>query len=1447
MVHSDRIKRFLKSINIENIEDFDLDFVSITKSKVDNNVFVYVFKKYSPWEARCLDEFLSGLNSITTYKADVSFIYDSDIKIEDVIEIVDSKYFNEFYSTFNIDYKVDGLKIFVNVSEEKVSFFENINSLLAYISYPYRFVINVIEEKQTEEIEEQKVEVIDKQYEENKELIENQLAKEIEDNYKQMIEERRRKDLYKKGDYQNFAIKDIDENSGAVDINGKVFEITTKISKKGFSINKILIADNDGAIYVNYIFKAGSPKEDVVKNISYGKNIRVVGKVDFDSFSKTVIIAAHNVFILPDDALRDDNALEKRVELHLHTNMSEMDGINEMKDYVNLAKHFGHKAIAVTDHGVVQSFPDAQYASKKTGIKILYGCELYVIEDKFKAVINPSDAIIEKTPIVIFDLESTGLNIRYDKITEIGAVKYINGMIVDRFDMLVNPLRHIPSLIQEKTNITDELVKNEPSIKDVLPAFLKFIDGCILVSHNIEFDYYLLNEEMVNFGFGKLTNSAIDTLQISRFINPENARHSLGALCRRYDVDYDEEHAHRADYDAQVLSNVFIVLKNKLNEIFHKEITLNDIKELPIPNEYLKHWARGGVHTTVLCKNKAGLKDLYKIVSYSHTEHMGSHPFCPRSLLNEHRSNLLVGSGCANGEVFYASLRRNEEAIKQAVDYYDFIEVQPLENLIYLVNSNEVNNIDMLKQIVMDYVNIARNKNKLICATGDVHYLNKEQKKYRDIYIESTGVGNTLHPLRHYNKDNPSLYYENPDQHFRTTEEMLDCFKWMGDEFAYEIVVTNTNKVADMCENFDPIPNKLFTPTIENCDNMLRDLCYSTAHELYGENLPELIATRLKKELDGIINSGYAVTYYIAYKLVKLTNDAGYFVGSRGSVGSSFAATMAKITEVNPLPPHYRCPKCKHVEFFNGNGKYKSGFDLPLKKCPVCGEIMVSDGQDIPFETFLGFHADKVPDIDLNFPRDFQSTAHLFTKDLLGADKVYRAGTISTVQFKTAFGYVKKYFELFNLHPSNAWVSALSYGCVGVKRTTGQHPGGIVVIPKDYDVYDFCPVQYPAGDDEATWQTTHFDFDKIHDLLLKLDMLGHVDPQAIRFLLKLTNVNLNDIPFNDPKVLSLFSTDKALNMQHKYMKEDNGAIGLPEFGTEITRQVLRETQPKSFNDLLIISGLTHGTNVYGNNQQNLINDGICTLQEVIGCRDDIMTYLISKGLPNLESFTIMELVRKKDKHLTPELIELMRQHDVPEYYIEACNKIEYLFPRGHACAYVMMALRVGYFKVYYPLEFYASYFSLRADDFDIVAMIGGIDAIHARLSELQHKKIANNVNDKFSKKDGDILNCLIVALEMAERGFIFENIDLEKSDSHDFIVDHKNNALIPPFRVVPGLGIAAGDSVLKARNEGGQFTSKDDLTKRTSLSQTNIKDLEKLGVLKNLKEDDEISLFDLDF
>lgn len=1451
-----KIVRFLKSINIENYNDFDMDFTSISKSKVDKNSYIYNIKKETPWKYNLLEEFLNGLNNITTYSYVFYFNYTDKPTSDDVIDLIKHKYFATHFHEYNqnINVKNNTLILEGKLSDGDItSFADDINSILSLIGYNFHVEDNrVKEEKEViqDKKDERKVfdEEINKDFLKDKEEAESRVVQDVIDNYNKMIADRKRKELYKKSDdYAVKTIKELDSNSGAIDINGKVFEIENKETKKGFIISTILIADEEDAIYAKFIVRPGTTKEAVLNSVSVGKNIRILGKIDVDKYKgNDIYIVIHNLYLLPDDPLREDNAEVKRVELHLHTNMSDMDGLTKIGKYCELAKYFGHKAIAVTDHGVVQAFPEAQDASFKYGIKIIYGSELYMIDDYFKGSVKPRDIDLKKVPIVCFDLESTGLNIRYDHITEIGAVKFVNGMITERYDQLVNPGIDINDFIAMKTKISNDTVKDCPKIKEVLPSFLKFIEGCVIISHNIEFDYNMLSKEMEESGFGSLNSSAIDTLQISRFLNPENVKHSLGAFCKRFDVVYDEESAHRADYDAQVLGDVWLACQPALIKKLGKEnYDLYDLEKLPIEQVFLKHWNRGGTHVTVLAKNKVGLKNLYKIISFSHIEHMGVKPFTPKSLLEKYKEGLLIGSACANGEIFYCAFRRSNKSLYDALDFYDYIELQPLENYSYLVNNGTVNSLEDLKKNILDIIKACESKNKIICATGDCHYLNPSDKKYRDIYIESSGVGGTFHPLSHFKKENINDYYPNPDQHFRTTQEMLDCFEWLGKDKAYEYVVTNTNKINDLIETFNAVPTQLATPTIDNCDVNLRNLCYNTAHELYGDPLPELIEKRLKRELDGIIDHGYAVTYYIAYELVKRTNEAGYIVGSRGSVGSSFAATMAKITEVNPLPPHYRCPKCKHVEFIEDRGKYKSGFDLPDKKCPNCGEDMIGDGQDIPFETFLGFNADKVPDIDLNFPTDFQATAHGFTKDLLGEDKVYRAGTIGAVQFKTAYGYVKNYFESFEMHPRTAWIAALAYGCTEVKRTTGQHPGGIVVIPRANEVYDFCPIQYPAGDTTAAWKTTHFDFGSIHDTILKLDMLGHVDPQALKMLTTLTHIDTKDIPLRDPKVLSLFTSDEALNMQHKYMKPDNGAIGLPEFGTENTRQVLRETMPRTFNDLLIISGLTHGTDVYGNNQQDLIKQGLVTLQDVIGCRDDIMTYLIRMGVPNLDAFKIMELVRKKDKHLTPEYIELMRSKGVPEFYIQACEKIQYLFPRGHACAYVIMALRVGYFKVYHPLEFYASFFTLRADDYDIVAMVKGIDAIHARIVELQEKKNARDSNNAFSKKDGDILECLKVALEMAERGYKFLNIDLYKSDSKEFLVDHERNALIPPFKVLAGFGEAASQSIIEARKV--PFTSKKDLEKRGGINSTNLKDLEKIGVLDNLKDDDSITLFDFSF
>ncbi len=1471
----ERTIRFLHSIGIENIDDYDLDFEAITKSKYYPNHFVFSVKKKTPWEYKKLDRFLNGLRNITSYNYEFNFVYDVKPDANSIFSLIKEWYFNhEYKELLPEDFSkasLDGNEITLYANNDhndlSLKLISDIESFLSFISYPNKIKIEMnkeVEDKMpweddASENKEEKVvytkELVEAENNQINQDAEEETAKIIAKNYQDMLYERSQKDMFKRGGYVFVPIDQIDSNSEAVDFNGYVFEKKDpRVSKKGNTILSIGVADknsSNGAIYVTLISNPRSMPVESFSSIKVGMNIRIKGKVGLDRFGKNLYVLAHYFYPLPDDPLRDDNAVEKRVELHLHSKMSDMDGVTSISDYCKLAKHMGHKAIALTDHGVVQAYPEAQKAAKDFGIKMLYGCELYLIDDYFKGAINSGNINLNDATYVCFDLESTGLSIKYDKITEFGAVKIKNGLVVDRLDILINPEMDIPEEIQKLTNITNDMVKDKKTIKEVLPEILEFFGDSVIIAHNFEFDYNMIKEAMKVNGFGEFKQPAIDTLALSRFVYPDKQAHRLGALAKRLEVDYDSESAHRADYDAEVLANCWLALRNILAKDFNK-VMLKDLEQLPIPQITLKHY-RGGYHATVLVKNRDGLKDLYKIVSFAHTEHMGAHPFVPRSLLEKYRKNLLVGSACFNGEVFYKAAYRNEEQLNEAVKFYDYIELQPLENYSFLINTHQIKNEEVLKTYIKDIIKASEENQKMIVATGDVHYLNPDDKIVRDVYIQNEAVGGIQHPLmtrERLDDQKHGIFFENPDQHYRSTEEMLDCFKWLGESKAYEYVIVNTNKIADFCEVIEPIPDKLFTPTIDNCENLLRELCYKTAHELYGniedsnDEAKVFIKNRLDTELKGIIDNGYSVIYYIAHKLVQKSNDDGYLVGSRGSVGSSFAATMAKITEVNALPPHYRCPHCKKVIFYKGND-IKSGYDLPEMICPDCGTKMESDGQNIPFQTFLGFQAEKVPDIDLNFPTDYQATAHQYTKVLLGEDKVFRAGTISTVQFKTAYGYVRKYYENLNINPNNvkgSVTAALAHRCESVKRTTGQHPGGIVVIPRDYEVYDFTPVQYPAGDVDASWKTTHFDFHSIHDTILKLDMLGHVDPQALKMMSDLTHIDCRTLPLNDKKVISVFSSDEALGIAHKYMSPDNGALGLPEFGTQFVRQMLRETKPKSFSDLLIISGLSHGTDVWNNNAQELIDKGITDLRGVIGCRDDIMSYLMSCGIEGHESFVIMEKVRK-GKKLSADEVTLMKEHNVPDYYIESCSKIKYLFPKGHACAYVMMAIRVAYYKVYYPLEFYATFFSLRCEQYDIDAMIQGIDAIHARLEEFLSRRKSNNVELALSVKEEEIEKTLQLALEMCERGYKFSNIDIERSDAVNFVVDKENKALIPPFKVLDGLGENGANEIIKARNER-PFESQEDLRNRAKITEKNLKKLRELHVLDHLRENDQLSLFD---
>ena len=1484
---TDKMISFLKHLKIDNIDDFDIDFEMVGRNRFKPKQIDMMIIKNTPWKYHLLRQFQDALNNLP-YPYLIRFSYIVRPNMDDLTKLLEDWYQTIYRLPHNLElYEVNDscLKVMYSNEAEKAQYESAINDFRDFLDFlNYEFVIveevkpdegpeisksemRKIVKKAVEEaeqtIEEESAarqindrseveELIAKEKAELNEEVEDQMMKMMRQNAREMAKDRERARLNRRGNYEPIdSIEDINRDSDHVDFAAKVF--SAEVNEYGDS-KKLTIGlfDNDGgAIYAN-CYQNQSINDSVVAEMKkWGTNVRVRGVAYFDEFNKTMAVKAHFIDLLPPDEIEKDVGEKKRVELHLHSNMSTMDGISHMIDYANYAKAMGHTAMAITDHAVVQGYPDAQAAGKKTGIKMLYGVEFYMVDDKLNYIQNPSPIELNKASYVVLDLETTGLNCYYNRIIEFGAVRVEHGIVTETIDILINPECPLPKKIVEITSITDKMLQNKPTIAEVLPKILSFIGDAILVTHNAEFDISFLQHALRRLGMEELKNPVIDTLSLSRYLFPESKSHRLGSLCRNMDVVYNEDEAHRADYDARVLNDVWqpmlvLLTKNK------RRLTHEELAKLETPTTLLKHIRP--THAIALAKNREGLKSLYKLVSYSHIDYLAEVPKIPRREIEKFRENLIIGSACFNGEVFRTSTFYGDDVLKKVMSFYDYIEIQPLENYSYLINMGDMDKEELMVHL-NDIVRCADEINKPICATGDVHYLTKKHKIFRDVYISAKGIGGVPHPLNPYARSRVAPF-ENPDQHYRSTKEMLECMSWLGEEKAYEVTVTNTNMIADMIEPLMPVPNdKLYTPKIENCENMLSDMCYQKAHELYGDPLPEFIQDRLEKELNGIISNGYSVIYYIAHKIIKKANDDGYIVGSRGSVGSSFVATMSGVTEVNPLPPHYRCSKCKHLEWTKESmPEYRSGYDLPEKKCPVCGADMVHDGQDIPFETFLGFNAEKVPDIDLNFPGDYQSRAHDYTKVLLGENNVFRAGTIETVADKTAFGFVKGYFERkfmtegmkeedakrnVNTIPK-AKIAFLASGCVDVKRTTGQHPGGIVVIPTDHEVYDFTPVQYPADDMDSNWKTTHFDFHSIHDTILKLDLLGHVDPMALKMMSDLTGVKLTDIPMNDKKVLSLFSSAKALGMDHDYFNSKTGALLLPEFNTEFVRGVLEETNPKTFSDLVIISGLTHGTGVWEGNAKNLVTKDNISLQEVIGCRDDIMTYLISKDIPSNVAFLIMEDVRK-GRGLKEEYLEIMRAKKVPNYYIDSCQKIKYMFPKGHAVAYVTMAVRVGYFKIYYPLEFYATFFSVRSKQYDIQTMIKGKDAIISKIEELRARQRLSN--EKLSPKEQEQLKTLINALEMVQRGYHFSNIDLYRSDATKFVVDYETKSLIPPFITIDGLGENNAITVVEARKDG-EFFSKDNLLRRTKLTTTNVQDLADMGVLDSLSESDQLSLFD---
>ncbi|WP_274361443.1 PolC-type DNA polymerase III [Paenibacillus thermotolerans] len=1220
---------------------------------------------------------------------------------------------------------------------------------------------------------------------------------------------------------QPVPLQQIREEEKKVTIQGTVFQLDVKELKNGSTLFQFSITDFTDSLQCKCFAKT---KDDVktLKLLSLGKWVRLRGRVEYDRFMQVpelvMMVSDLNEVAAPPE--RKDDAKEKRVEFHLHTLMSTMDAVSGIDEYVKLAAKWGHKAIAITDHAAVQAYPEAAKAAKKNGIQMIYGLEANVVNDSVPIVLKPDDRPLAGSTYVVYDVETTGLSVVHNKIIELAAVKMVDGKVVDEFAEFINPHEKIPYHITQLTNITDEMVENAPEEADVVPRFVEWVGDAVLVAHNAKFDTGFLQAACKRHGLPEMENPVLDTLELARHLYPSMKNHRLNTLADKFKVSLDNHH--RAIDDSKALGSI----------LFHmlKEADGRNMKILSAFNQYVGTDLSNTrpFHCNIYALNAIGKKNIYKLVSLSHTEYFNRVACIPKSKLEEHREGLIVVSGCEKGEFFEAVLNKSVEEATEVAEFYDVLEIQPLDFYMHLVDKGLVGSVEQLQSAIRTVCDIGRKLGKPVIATGNVHYAHPRQKIFRDITIHGiTGFS----PLKDMKK---------PDAHLRTTKEMLEAFAFLGEELAYEVVVRNTNELADRFEPIElfpvkggPTDNGLFSPIFEGSDEEIRNSCYETARQMYGDPLPEVVTARLEKELAPIIKYGFSANYLISAKLVKKSNEDGYLVGSRGSVGSSIVATMLGISEVNPLPAHYLCLSCKHSEWFL-DGSIPSGFDLPNKDCPKCGAPLKGEGQDIPFETFLGFKGDKVPDIDLNFSGEYQPHAHNFTKVMFGEKNVFRAGTIGTVAEKTAFGFVKKFEEDRGVKWRGAEEGRLALGCSGVKRSTGQHPGGIVVVPDYIEVEDITPVQYPADDTSSEWKTTHFDYHAFDANLLKLDILGHDDPTMMRMLQDLTGVDPTTIPMNDPKVMSIFSSTEALGVTPEQIRTTVATYGVPEMGTKFVRQMLQETQPKTFADLLQISGLSHGTGVWLGNAQELIKNGTCNIKTVIGCRDDIMLYLIYKaGMDAALAFKITESVRK-GKGLTDEWIEEMKKCGVPKWYIDSCLRIEYMFPKAHAAAYVISAVRTAFFKVYYPIEFYATYFTVRADDFDLDLLAQGYDAILAKLKEIEEKGFNATTKEK------NMVSPLEMALEMTARGFTFKPLDLYRSDAKKFIVD--GTSLIPPFSAVGGIGENAARNIAASR-EDGPFLSIEDFQQRSKASKSIIELLSQMGCFRGLPESNQLALF----
>ena len=1219
-------------------------------------------------------------------------------------------------------------------------------------------------------------------------------------------------------------ITDLNAESGNVCIDGEILGMEDKETKTGKVILSINIYDGTSTMTCK-AFLPGKNAKNIVKRLGKTKAVKLAGRAQMDAFSNELTIMANTIVEstpLP-KTTREDKAEVKRVELHMHTKMSAMDAMTSATDLIKRAMSWGMKSIAITDHGVVQAFPEAYHLLGRDNpdMKVIYGVEAYLVPDKEKSVKNPRGQVLNDATYCVLDLETTGISITTEKITEVGIMKVKNGEVIDEFEIFVNPEKPIPQRVVEVTNITDEMVKDAETIDKVFPKILEFVGDSIIVAHNASFDVGFLKHNAKLLGY-EFNNTYIDTLPLAKDLFPDLKKYKLGKIADSLGIEVDVAHRALADVDTTV--KVFNVMLKKL-----KDKGINTVDEIDSatkgPEAQKEEFKKQrSYHAIILAKNYVGLRNLYKLVSISHLNYFYKNPRILKSIYKKYSEGLILGSACEAGELYQAiELGKSDEEIENIARDYDYLEIQPIGNNEFLVRNGVVPDREYLKDINRKIVELGEKLGKLVVATCDVHFMDPQDEIYRRILEAGQGYKDA--------DEQAPLY-------LRTTEEMLKEFEYLGEEKAYEVVVTNTNKVSDMCDRIDPISPEKCPPHIPGCEEDIKNIAYKKAHELYGDPLPEIVQTRLDKELNSIISNGYSVMYIIAQRLVWKSNEDGYIVGSRGSVGSSLVAFMTGITEVNSLQPHYRCPKCKYSEFDDyGVG---NGFDLPDKDCPKCGTKMAKDGMDIPFETFLGFNGDKEPDIDLNFSGEYQAKAHKYTEVIFGKGTTFKAGTVGTVAEQTAFGYVKKYYEERNIPINKAEIARISVGCQGIKRTTGQHPGGIIVVPKGTEIYEFTPVQHPADDPNSDIITTHFDYHSIDGNLLKLDILGHDDPTVIRMLQDITGVAPTDVPLDDKETMSIFSSTKALGVTPEQIHSEVGTYGIPEYGTKFARGMLLDTHPTTFDELIRISGLSHGTDVWLGNAQSLIEQGIVTLQQAICCRDDIMIYLMKKGLPPDKSFKIMEAVRKgkvakgKEPKWKDEYIPLMLEHDVPEWYIKSCEKIKYMFPKAHAAAYVTNAFRIAWFKVHIPLAYYAAFFTIRAKAFDAEVMINGKEKVKNKMKEIE--MMGNNA----TPKDKDMYDDLELVLEMYERGLRFLPIDLYKSHATKFQVE--GDSLRPPLNSIAGLGNVAAEGIMKARQEE-KFMSIDDLKIRSKVGDSVTELLRQFGCLEGMSQSNQLSLF----